>query len=144
MERKGCGGDRESWQKKTHFNIVLALNQFSLSPKPPKDSDRDDLTDQLIPTGLQGTDWLLVTHGDKIVIDFPMKTQQSSQSQITSQLLIMFLTCVFYISTFPPLSTKTAARLCSRQKTDPSISTNTHQIRAKYLFFTPVLKQENK
>lgn len=64
--------------------IVLALNQFSLSPKPSKGLDLDDLTDQLIPMDLQETDWLLVTHGDKIVIDFPMKTQQYSQSQITS------------------------------------------------------------
>lgn len=63
---------------------MLAKSEFSLFPKPSKGLDRHDWSDQLIPMDLQETDCLLLTHGDEIVIDFPMKTQQDSQSQTTS------------------------------------------------------------
>lgn len=63
---------------------MFALNESPLFQVPSKGLDLDGLTDQLITMDLWETEWLLLAHGDKIIIDFPMETRQYSRSQTTS------------------------------------------------------------
>lgn len=41
------------WQKKTPYFIMLALNEFSIFPKPSQDLGLEELSDQLSPMDLQ-------------------------------------------------------------------------------------------